>query len=570
MAQSISFIYQIIDKFSGPLRKIEEANKKFRDNFEAGSKKVENVSKNMTALGARMAAASAAMAAGLAFSAKKAMDFEDVMTDVKKVVTFTSDEQFEKFRESVFKTSVQLGKLPKDIASIAVEGGKLGILPKDMGEFIGVVSRTSVAFDMLESTAAAQIGSIQAKLKLSVAETGNFMDAVNKLADSTSASGPRMLDIIKRTSGELGNIKMPTKYMAGWAAFADQIETGQELAASGLNMMIRKMSGFPGMMEKMLKDPNAAIRNMFKQLSKMDTVERTLFIQKKFGADAARFVLKAVNNLELLDKTLGVVKDETNFANSMMDELENKLGTATTAWAQMGAVMDVVAITIGDVLLPYIKELAPIVVKAALSSRSFVKAHPHLVKFTATLSLVGLALGSILLAAGALLPVIAGITAAFSASAGLMFVATLGVVAVAIGAVGAAIYQVWKNWDYLWMDFKIFVNWVKTTFLKTLDDIVKGFRFITDNAKKLKFWDKSEEMKLKTNIGGATSSFWDQLKKDFGFGETGVAAQNAITTSSTLNGNITVAAEKGSEVKSANLSTRIPGNLGMNYAGAIP
>ncbi len=73
------------------------------------------------------------------------------------------------------------------------------------------------------------------------------MDAINFLADNTATSGKRAVEVVARTVGTMKAIKMPPELVAGWAAFADQVEVTPELAASGLNMMIRRMTKIPSL-----------------------------------------------------------------------------------------------------------------------------------------------------------------------------------------------------------------------------------------------------------------------------------------------------------------------------------
>lgn len=539
MAEEIRYIYKIIDKFSPALDKINRANKA----FVRGLGKAKGGLKTFGEKAGNLQNALAGMAAGagLAVVAKKAMDFESVMTDVNKVVEFENKKQFENFREYILKTSVDLGKLPANLAQIAVAGGKLGVLPKDMNEFIGVVARTSVAFDMLEETAGNQIGSIQAKLGLTVNETGNLMDAINFLADNTSAGGARMIEIIARTSGELKGIGMPRKFMAGWAAFADQMEVTPELAASGLNMMVRKLSQMPGMTEKLIAKPHETIASYLRSLSKLDKVKRIKVIDKLFGPEAGRFVKKAVVNMEKFDKTMKLVKDDTRFAGSMMKELQNKLGTAETAWGKMMATMDVVAITLGDVLLPYIKELAPRIVKVGFMFRDWAKAHPTIVK-------IGLAILAIM-AIMAPIVIIAGfIATAIGALSWPIALVIAGFTLVSGAVLGIIVY-----WDELVEKFKKGLEFIKAK----IKEFKEGLNIVGEGFK---------------DAGKEVMGVFEKMDRYFGFSNeenVNIAANNTIASKGTLNGNITVEATKGTDVKGTRMETDVPGNLGFNTMAGV-
>lgn len=579
MAEYATYIYQVIDKFSPVLAKINRAN----DRFMSGMRKAQGGLKSFGEKAGRMqnALAGVGAGAGLALVSKRAMDFESVMTDVDKVVNFTAENTLGKFKENILKTSVELGKLPKNLAEIAVAGGKLGVPIEDMDNFIGVVARTSVAFDMLESEAGEQLGSIQAKMGLTVDETGNLMDAVNFLADNTSAAGNRMINIIARTTGELKGIEMPANFIAGWASFADMMETSPELAASGLNMMVRKLQTMPGMTEMLVTKPHETISQFLKQISKLDKISRIKFIEKEFGPEAGRFVKKAVINMEKFDKTMALVSDKTKFTGSMMIELQKKLNTSGTAWSRIKAIIDVVAITIGDVLTPYIKAAAPHIVKIGFAFREWAKAHPKIVK-------IGLAIAAITAVAAPLIVVLGMMSAAIGAISLPMIAVAAGVAAVVGGLylLYKGISYVIQNWDKMVAAMKDFGDWWVDKF--TFDFMVDGIDKVVAKIKPMIDWfyklDKVlgfETEKPKAPI--TEKELADKIarvramRREMGIGskgaaakETGVAAANVAATKASLNGSIVVSAKQGSAIESAGMKTSVPGNLGFNLMGATP
>jgi len=574
VAENIAYIYRIIDKFSTPAKKISAAVYKVGDAVKRTQPALRKFGEKAKSV--EGALAGAGLGAALALVTSKAMDFEDVMTDVRKVTEFKTEDQFRAFREGLLKTSVVLGKTPVALAAIAEQGGKLGILPQHMNDFIDVVAKTSVAFGMMESTAGETIGKLKSMFELTVGETGNLMDAVNFLADNTTSSGEQMIEIIKRTSGTFKTFKMPTEFIAGWASFANQIETTSELAASGLNMMASRMTQIPGMLEKMIKDPNKAMRDMLISLSKMDKIDRTRYIYKTFGQDAAKFVMKAVESTQALASTMDLVSDKTSFSGSMMKELEKKLKTGKTAWAKMKAVVDILAITLGDVLLPYVKEVAPKIVKAGLAFREWSKAHPKIVK-------IGLAIAAITAVVGPLLFAIGMMSLAIGAISLPMVAVAAAVVAVVGGLylLYKGISYVIKNWDKMVQAMKDFGKWWVDKF--TFDSMVNGIEKVVEKIRPLidsfykldeKLGFGSEKKKVAVTAKEADEKWAKvvKMRREMGLWKTpekGVAATNAGAVKNNLNGQIVVAPAKGAQVNSASMTTDVPGNLGFNIAAGV-
>lgn len=410
MAFSVSYTYKIQDLYSGKLAKIRKATDRFRSATTKAQKATSKFANKMTS--AQTALSGVGIGFATVFPIKQAMKFESVMADIKKVVDFKTPEQFEQLKSQIMGASEAMGRMPVDIAQIAVSGGKLGILPENMGQFINTVSKSAIAFDSLEGVMGDQIASIANKLNVPINKMGEMMDAVNFLADNTAASGKRMVEIIARTSGVMSTIKMPKEFIAGWAAFADQVEVTPQLAASGLRMMINRMKGMKGGMKKILADPTKAIKDYLVALRKVEPVKRAKQLKKMFGDEAGRFAEKAVNRLELLDKTMLLVANKTNFMGSMQKELQVKLKTTAVKLARLKAAFLNTAIIIGTAALPALRAISDRLFIVALRIKNFTKAHPELSKMILLIGGAAVAFLAILiplgLIAGAISPLIGG------------------------------------------------------------------------------------------------------------------------------------------------------------------
>ncbi len=586
MAFDVSWIYRIVDRYTPTLKKINRITANARKGFAKSKKSLDNLSKSMANV--RSAVAGVAGIAVVAFPTAKAMEFEDIMIDVQKVVSFKSKDAFIKFREGVLKTAVTLGRLPVAIGQIAVEGGKLGILPKNLQEFIDLTARTSIAFDIMEGEAANKLGSIKTKMGLTVKATGELMDAVNFLADNSATSGKRVLEVIARTIGTMKTIKMPPELVAGWAAFADQMEVSPELAASGLNMMVMRMMKMPGMMRKLLKDPQKTMRDFLGKLAKMPELRRSKRTMKLFGDEAGRFALKAVSSLKLLDKTLGFVSVKTKFAGSMMKELTKKMGAASTSVRKIKAIATVTMIQLGDALLPIIKEMTPAIVSITSKIRDFIKNNPGIVKMVLIVGAIttgfvigaialGIFLKGIALLIGLILAITSPIGMVIAAIAGLVLIgkmiydnwSSIGVFFTemwgtivntfnsAVSAIGEAAKLIWKE----------FSKALDNPFLATIMTIFAPFLAIP--ALIFKHWEPIKEFfgGIFDKISDVTSSIGGFL----GFGSEdeigGKSAKNAAMKGQ-INGRIEVAASPGSEIVVVDIESLAIGNVGLNMAEA--
>jgi TP901 family phage tail tape measure protein len=520
MAFSVSYLYSIQDRYSHKLTKINRVTDKFTRKAKEASLKVKGLGKQMAGL--RGIASTAAVAMATIFPIKQAIDFEFAMADVLKVINDITPEQIKALEKEIFATSIAMGRLPKDIAAVVEEGGKLGIPVEKLKEFTNMASRMAVAFDVTEEVAGKSLGAIKTRLKLNIQETGNLTDAMNFMADNTAASAAGLVEIIGRVSGTMKTIEMPTEFIAGWAALADMVEVTPRLAASGINQMMGRLKVMPGMMKKILADPSKTISDYLKKLAKIDKTRLPMILKKKFGDEAGRFVEKLVTKIELMDKTLGLVTDKTKLHGSMQRELNKKLSTTKVKIDRVKAAFNVLMITMGTVMLPLIKAITPVLTKIGEKLAAFAKAHPIIVKFALLFGMALAVIGAIGIAIGVVVGLIGALKAAI----------VVGLVA----AVSAATTLIVEYWD----------------------SITAGI-------------DSAIEKVMR--FASAVSWAWKDLKEFLGFGGPevtvgggpGVAAANATAMRGTLNGKIDITTKGAVKAKAA-FTTDIPGKLGVNMA----
>lgn len=323
----------------------------------------------------------AAMAALLALPIRQAVLFESSMADVKKVLNDINPEQLNQLQQTIKDLGVSTGLGASGIADIVAAGGRLGIAVDNLPDFTTVVSKASVAFDMLPEAAGDALASISNKMKIPIQDIDMVADAINHLSDTTAAKAPNMIEILGRTAGTMSLLKMPPEVAAGFASFADQVEVSAQLGASGLNMMITRMEKVPALQKKLLEDPKEAILSTLKALDKMEEGTRLNVIQDIFGDEAGRFVKKAVSNLGMLEDTLGKVADKTKFAGSMTREFEVRMNTTEGGLNRMSSSLGVAAVNLGSALLPALNQITDVLVTITSSVASFAQEFPVLTTF---------------------------------------------------------------------------------------------------------------------------------------------------------------------------------------------
>lgn len=394
---SISYIYTIKNKVSPTLKKITGSIKNNNLEVKKSSKMWAMVNRAIFTSGVRMAMLRkksarffaearknakrlkgelrgswdqllgiGATAMAISFPVKRAMEFETAMAGVAKAANLTKGTaQFNKMRGVILDMTKEIPKTANEIAAIFEAGARLGISQKDLPDFARLTAKTSVAFGLMAEEAGDSLASISAKMGVPINKMGLLMDAVNQLENTTSAKGKEMIEILGRVSGTAKSINMDPKQMAGLAAVANQITVSPELAASGINMMISRMQKVPKLQKALLKNPTTAIKDMLKQISKLDKAAQFKIINKIFGEEAGRFVTSLVNSLDVYDKTMGQVADTSKYAGSMQKEFATAAGTSESKVKLAQNAMMRTAIALGAKLLPAVNAGAVLLSKFA-------------------------------------------------------------------------------------------------------------------------------------------------------------------------------------------------------------
>lgn len=598
MANTVSYIYEILDRYSAPLRKISNNTKAFANAAKHAQKSVQGLSRKMQGMADRASSLQGALGGlGLGAALKHVVnvssDMEDAMSDIGRVTNISAAGLLA-FEDSLEGISEKLGKSKRGLAEMAFEGGKLGVPIAKMEEFLMMTSRTAIAFDMLDQEAGRAIGSIQAKMGLIPEETQRLLDSVNFLADSTSANGANMINIVERLAGTFSLLEVPPEASAALAGFADQLEVTAELGASGLSMMIRQMRKMPGMTTKLMSDPLGVIQGQLEKMADMGPELRTRYIEKVFGAEASRFVEKAVANIELYGKTVETAMS-TEAAGSMQRELENQMGRSSKVFEILGQTVVNTFDTIGDVIKPFAVSISKAITPVLVAVREFAKNNPNVVKFGAAIAALVVVFTGVAVAVGMLMAAMAPLVG-FIAAFALPIVAAVALIA------GLTIaFQQWQESGHPIIEMlrgigediaAIFSPFGEL--LGIVGDAGEGFGGLTGFIDKLGFAVMAAmtpvRLLLKTLRGvvevssavlaGDFSSAWEAIKSTggelFNIGKEGVQSYGAafgmdnasavadrrgVEQKQKVSGEIVVTASSGSKIESAGIELNGGANL---------
>lgn len=303
-----------------------------------------------------------------------ALSFESAFANVQKVVGGT-DEQMQRMRRTILDMSKTLPISAEGIAAIYAAAGASNIPLNEIDKFAEMVAKVSTAWEIPVADTGQALAEIKNQLHLGVADLGLFADAINHLDNTTAANAPKLLEYTKRVAA--------TGEMFGFSA-AETLAFGGSMIASGAESEVAATS-FRNMGKALTKGTQAtkANREAFKRLG-LDSVKTAKSMQKNalkttldvldrigklpewerisvasalFG-DEARALMPVINNSAELQRQLGLVADQANYAGSAFKEYVVRANTVGNVLQITGNKIRDLFRGIGDDMLPGIKDAA--------------------------------------------------------------------------------------------------------------------------------------------------------------------------------------------------------------------
>lgn len=363
MANVFEMVFKAVDRATAPIRKINKATAGLR----RGIMGIGKVAAKGLAIGAF--AGLVGLTSILTLGVNKAIAYESVMADVKKVVAFESPQAFKKMGNDILEMSRHIPIAATGLAEIVSAAGQANIPQQELLKFADMAAKVGVAFDVPAGKVGDALAKIKTALRLSVADTGLLADAINHLSNNMASSAPQVLSFI-RTVGSAGEGYGFTaaqtaaigSAMIAAGAEADVAGTsfrnvGRALvkgtAATKAQRIAFKALGMnsTAVAKSMQADAVGTLIKVIEKIKALPKHMQSSTISQLFG-DEARAIMPLINNMDLLKQSLDHVKDSTVFAGSAQREYDIRSQTTANNIQLMKNNLDAVGIAIGSRLLP--------------------------------------------------------------------------------------------------------------------------------------------------------------------------------------------------------------------------
>lgn len=314
-----------------------------------------------------------AMGAAIAIPIKKAIEFESVMADVKKVVTFETPEQFVQMGKSIREMSTRIPMTASGLGDIVAAAGQAGIARKELLGFAEDAAKMGVAFDMTGKQAGSAMTGLRTIFKLNQKQVVSLGDAYNHLSNNMDATARDLLKISNRAGSSAKLFGLTGQQVGALSATFLALKTPPEVAGTAINALLLKLGtankqgkkfqaglkgiglDAKGMKKAIKKDAQGALIDFLKQVKKSDDVMGTL--SDLFGAEYSDDIAKLVDGLDGYEKALGLVSSKAKYAGSMEREYQERAKTTANTIELLRNQTTSLAITMGSVLLPAVNSI---------------------------------------------------------------------------------------------------------------------------------------------------------------------------------------------------------------------
>ena len=336
---------------------------------------------------------------------KQAMQMEDAMAEIKKVVDFSSPDGLQKMQAALEKMSLSIPITAEGLAKITAAAGQAGIAEPDLIRFTETAAKMGVAFDISAEEAGEMMAKWRSGMNLTQDQVESLTDATNALSNNNAAMAKQVGEALKRY-GALGKVAgLTEKQTAAMAATIIGAGAEAEVAATGMNAFMRALTkggsmtdlqkaafgnlGFDALQLQKDVQKNAP-KTIFAVLeavkTKLPKELQMQYLTAMFGEEGARAMGPMLANTEKLRENFDLVAESEKYAGSMEKEFLSRSATTSNALELASNAISYFARAVGDPMLGTLKERALDFVKLGEAAGTWIKENQTLVKWFLSIS----------------------------------------------------------------------------------------------------------------------------------------------------------------------------------------
>ena len=458
--------------------------------------RVKGLGENISKLGEKFAKFSAASAAALGGIAKAAIDFESAWTGVTKTVDGT-DEELAQVREGILKLASATGTSSSEIAGVAEAAGQLGVGVKDVTEFTETMVRLGDSTNLAAGDAATAIAQFYNIMNQDLSTVDRFGAALVDLGNNSATSESKIMDMASRIAGSASQIGLTSQQVLALATSLSSVGIEAEMGGSAISTImtnidkevalngkhLKTWASTAGMSSKEFKkawetDTMSAIQAVVKGMSEVrDEGGNLNVLLEELGVKNIRQTdtMKRLSNAsDLLTNSLQIANNAWEQNSALATESDKRYNTTAAKLGQVKETLKEVAIDLGEVMLPIIKDFAD---KLKELTDKFTSLDDGQKKTILTILAVVAAIAPLLGILGTLISVIGTLIVSFavvSIAISAISAPVLAVVAV-IGVLIGIFIKLWNTNEDFRNNIMNIWNTISSFFMNYVLPIFKGF-----------------------------------------------------------------------------------------------
>ncbi|WII94695.1 phage tail tape measure protein [Moraxella haemolytica] len=358
----------------------------------------------------------------LAIPTKLAIDVEQSMADVAKVVDGLKidgkvTQEYHQFEAQMTQMSNRLGKRFSDVAAIVAGGAQGGIAKNELMQFAESASKISVAWDMAAGDVGQSLAELRSTLTLSQNDVEHLADQINYLGNNSTNNAAHILEVVQRVGSVGAAAGVSGELIAAMGASLSGIDPSS--ASTGLKNIIKSLAKGDSatksqkkawlalgttaekMAVDMLKDPEKAIKKYLEMLGRLPKEQRLAYAGMISGDEALPVLAQMMNNPTKFQSYASDLKDNNKVGGSVDTEYDSAVSTTAFRIEQAKVKMQNFGKDFGKHLLPILADLADRVSTVMDKISELASTHPNIFEGLAKAAAVAVALlGALALLAG--------------------------------------------------------------------------------------------------------------------------------------------------------------------------
>ena len=359
-----------------------------------------------------------ATAAAVVAPVKLAIDTESNWADLKKVANFAKDDDEKRIKQDIFSVSERTGLGPNEVTKIAAAAAESGVAngadgnldPEKMKRFLNDAAEMSVAYGITAEEAGERLATYQSRMELTAEQTRGMGDAMNYVASKMNATAADTSSVVARMGAVGKTAGLSEKSIVGLAAAMVSTSENKETAGTAMKNFLLTLSqgnamtkaqketmkqlGFRNVgaiaegMKKGGKEAENTLLTVLGAIKEMPEAEQAGIAKELFGTESLASLAPLINNPNKLREIFALANSE-EATGSQLAEFKTRSETTQGALDRLAASGQILAITIGSVLLPPLASAAEYVTSVIKPVRALAEAFPGV---TQGVMLVGIAL----------------------------------------------------------------------------------------------------------------------------------------------------------------------------------